>query len=109
MKMDQVLSMVGIAAKAGKVVSGEFATENAVKSRKAYLVMIATDSSDNTKKKNHDMCNFYHVNCYEYGTKDTLGRCIGKEYRSSLTITDANLANVIQSKIKTATGQEQQN
>ena len=32
MKTDSVLRMIGLAAKAGKVVSGEFMTENAVKS-----------------------------------------------------------------------------
>ena len=54
MKPDKVLSMLGIAAKAGKIVSGEFATENAVKSAKAFLVVTAADASENTKKNNSD-------------------------------------------------------
>ena len=36
MKPDRVLSMLGIAAKAGSVVSGEFSTEKAVKEGRAY-------------------------------------------------------------------------
>ena len=38
---DRVLSMLGIAAKAGKIASGEFSAETAVKSGKAYLVITA--------------------------------------------------------------------
>ena len=37
MKTDKVLSMIGIAAKAGKVASGEYQTEHEIKSHKAYL------------------------------------------------------------------------
>ena len=46
LKPDRVLSMLGIAAKAGSVASGEFSTEKAVKEGKAYLVIVAEDASD---------------------------------------------------------------
>ena len=39
MKQDRVLSMIGLAQKAGKVASGEFATEKAVKTKKASVVV----------------------------------------------------------------------
>ena len=42
--------MLGIAAKSGSVVSGEFSTEKAVKEGRAYLVIVAGDASENTKK-----------------------------------------------------------
>ena len=58
MKTDSVLRMIGLAAKAGKVVSGEFMTENAVKSKEAYLVIIAQDVSNNTRKKFGNMCSY---------------------------------------------------
>ena len=32
--------MIGLAMKAGKVASGEFSTEKAVKERKAYMVIV---------------------------------------------------------------------
>lgn len=100
MKPDRVLSMLGIAAKAGKVVSGEFATENAVKAAKAFLVITAADASENTAKKFRDMTNFYHVPLVVYGTKETLGGCIGKDYRSSLAVTDEKLAKAVQEKME---------
>ena len=99
-KPDRVLSMLGIAAKAGKVVSGEFATENAVKAGKAFLVVTAADASDNTSKKFRDMTDFYRVPLVVYGTKETLGGCIGKDYRSSLAVTDEKLAEAVQQKMK---------
>mgnify|MGYP003159761849 CR=1 FL=1 len=62
MKPDRVLSMLGIAAKAGSVASGEFSTEKAVKEGRAYLVIVAQDASDNTKKMFRNMTDFYQVN-----------------------------------------------
>lgn len=100
---DRVLSMLGIAAKAGKIVSGEFATENAVKSATAYLVVIAADASANTRKKFCDMTSFYEVPIIEYGTKETLGGCIGKDYRSSLAVTDEKLARAVEKKLQILT------
>ncbi len=50
MKPDKVLSMLGIAAKAGSVASGEFSTEKAVKEGRAWLVIVASDASENTQK-----------------------------------------------------------
>ena len=92
--------MLGIAAKAGKIASGEFATENAVKSGKAFLVVTASDASENTAKKFRDMTDFYHVPLIVYGTKDSLGGCIGKDYRSSLAVTDEKLAEAVENKMK---------
>ena len=46
--MDRVLSMLGIAAKSGNVVSGEFSTEKAVKSGNAFLVIVSDEASENT-------------------------------------------------------------
>jgi ribosomal protein L7Ae-like RNA K-turn-binding protein len=85
--------MLGLAMKAGKVVSGEFATDKSVKTGKAWLVIVSEDASDNTKKMFSNMCEFYEVPRYFYGTKEELGHSIGKAMRSSLAITDENFAN----------------
>ena len=50
MNRNKVLGLLGLAEKAGKVRSGEFSTEKAVKSGKAGLVIVSEESSDNTKK-----------------------------------------------------------
>lgn len=100
---DRVLSMLGIAAKAGKVASGEYQTEHAVKSHKAFLVIIAEDASENTKKMFQNMCRFQKVEFIVYGSREALGHSIGKEYRSSLAVTDAGLAEAVRKKFALTT------
>lgn len=50
MGQNRILSLIGIATKAGKTASGEFCTEKEVKSGRAALVIVAGDASANTKK-----------------------------------------------------------
>lgn len=95
LKQNKALSLVSLATKAGKTVSGEFATEKAVKDFSAELVLVAADASDNTKKKFKNMCDFYEVPIYFYGDKDTLGHAMGKEFRASLAVTDEGFAKGI--------------
>lgn len=92
--------MLGIAAKSGNVVSGEFSTEKAVKTGSAFLVIVSEEASDNTNKMFTNMTDFYEVPMYVFGTKEELGRCIGREFRASLAITDENLANAVEAKLK---------
>ena len=95
MKPNKVLSLLGLSARAGKIASGEFAVETAVKSGKAALVIVAEDASSNTKKLFHDKCSFYEVSVFDYGTKEMLGHAIGKELRASVAVLDVGLANAI--------------
>ncbi|MDO4170718.1 MAG: ribosomal L7Ae/L30e/S12e/Gadd45 family protein [Lachnospiraceae bacterium] len=94
-----IFSFLGLAAKAGRIASGEFATERSIKTGHSYLVMIAEDASDNTKKMFDNMCHYYQVPLTFIGTKDELGHCIGKQYRSSLSIEDEGFANAIMKKL----------
>lgn len=96
------LSLLGLAAKAGKVTSGEFGVESAVKAGKAFLVLAAQDASDNTRKKFEDMCRYYEVPFYTIGTKEELGSAIGKDYRASLAVTDENFAVATIKKLENA-------
>ena len=88
--------------KAGKVVSGEFSTEKSVKSGQAQLVIVSGDASDNTKKMFSNMCEFYKVPRCFCGTKEELGRAVGKAMRASLAVTDENFAKAISEKLKQA-------
>ncbi len=95
MGRSKVLSLIGLATKAGKTASGEFCTEREGKSGGAALVIIADDASDNTKKKFRNMCDFYHVPICFYKDKDTLGHAMGKQFRASLAILDQGFAKGI--------------
>ena len=89
------LNMLGIATKAGKVVSGEFSTEKAIKEGRACLVIVASDASDNTKKLFTDKCSFYEVPVVICSNKEELGHAIGKKMRASLAVTEEGLAGAI--------------
>ena len=89
---DSVLSMLSIAAKSGNVVSGEFSTEKSVKTGKGFLVLVAADASENTRKKFSNMCEFYEVPIYFIANKEELGKFCGKEFRASLAVQDENFA-----------------
>ena len=95
MSISKELSLLGLAAKAGRVVSGEFATEKAVKAGKARLVLVAGDASDNSKKKFSDMCTYYKVPYFEFGSKEELGHILGKQMRASLAVIDENFSNAL--------------
>ncbi len=95
MQSNKVLGLLGIAARGRNVVSGEFATEAAVKDGSAMLVLVAEDASDNTKKLFRNKCTFYEVPYRYFGTKEELGHAIGKEQRSSLALLDEGLAKTV--------------
>ncbi len=92
---NKALSMIGIATKAGKTVTGEFSTEKAVKEGAAYAVIVAGDASNNTKKKFKNMCDYYQVTIREFADKNLLGNACGKEFRASVAIKDEGLANAV--------------
>lgn len=101
MSQNKILSLIGLATKAGKTASGEFCTEKEIKSGRAALVIVAGDASDNTKKKFQNMCDFYEVPIYFYKDKDTLGHAMGKEFRASLAVLDEGFAKGIRKHMDT--------
>ena len=91
----KVLGTLGLAMKAGNVVSGEFMTEKAIRDGSAKLVIVAANASENTKKKFRNSCHFYRVPYAQWGDKDMLGKAIGKQFRASLAVTDKGFAKSI--------------
>ncbi|MBR6228206.1 MAG: ribosomal L7Ae/L30e/S12e/Gadd45 family protein [Eubacterium sp.] len=85
--------------RAGKLVSGEFMTEQAIRDGKAELVIIAMDASEGTKKKFTDSCRYYRVPILYVYDKETLGQSIGKRERASIAILDRGFAGSIRKRI----------
>ncbi len=102
----KVLNLMGLATKAGKIASGEFSTEKAVKGKKARLVIVAEEASDNTKKMFTNMCTYYNVPLCIFGGKEELGRAIGKEMRASLAVLDEGFAKEMGKQMKLIGGSE---
>lgn len=96
---DNVYTFIGLAMKAGKLVSGEQNCEKTIKCGKALLVIVSEDASTNTEKKFKDACLYRRIPFYRFGEKERLGKSLGKGFRSVIAITDKGfsrkLANLI--------------
>ena len=88
----RAIGLLGIAKKAGLLMSGEFSTEKAIKSGVAELVIVAGDASANTKKHFSDMCAYRNLPYVEFAMKTQLGSALGKEVRASMALTDEKIA-----------------
>ena len=95
MRMNKIYSLLGLAVRSRNLVSGEYAVEKAVKSGSAELVIVSGDASGNTVKLFENMCRFYEVPMFRYGTKEELGHAMGKEVRASLAVTEEGFAKSI--------------
>ncbi|MFB4158742.1 YlxQ family RNA-binding protein [Geomicrobium sp. JSM 1781026] len=87
---------LGLAMRAGKVVSGEETVLKTVRDQRAKLVLISSDASSNTNKMFHAKCHSYNVPIQTAGTREHLGRAIGKHERVVLGITDEGFAKKLQ-------------
>lgn len=91
----KALSSLGMAMRAGKVISGDEIVLKAVRQGKAKLVIVAGDASDNTKKKFQDKCGTYNVKMVELFDRITLGESIGKSERVIIAVTEAGFSKII--------------
>lgn len=98
--MDKIYSLLGLCQRAGKLVSGEFGCESAIKNNKAKLLLLAEDASENTKKKFQNSAAYYHIPICILGSKERIGSALGKESRAILAITEEGFANSILKKMK---------
>ena len=84
--MNKFFSLLGLCKRAGKLVAGEVAAEQAVRKKQAFLLILAQDASKNTKKKFTNSAVYYELPLAEIGTKEELGRAIGAEMRSIIAL-----------------------
>ena len=97
--MNKAVGLIGLAKKAGRVVTGESGVKDAVRFNKACLVIIAGDASANTTKSITDSCKYYGVSYYIMATKDILGHAVGNSYNAAICITDVGFAKGIAKEI----------
>ncbi len=95
MTENRIYQMIALCQKARKLVAGEFAAKQAVIQKQALMVIVASDASNNTKKLFKDKCVYRTIPCVEWGTKDQLGKILGKEMRAVIAIVDEGFAKRI--------------
>jgi ribosomal protein L7Ae-like RNA K-turn-binding protein len=93
--LDKAKSYLGLAMRAGKLVTGDEGVLAAIRSGQAVMVWIAEDASANAKKKYQDKCHSYHVPLMERLNRQELGACIGKPERVVVAVTDKGFAEMI--------------
>ena len=95
MNKQKISRLIGLAMRSRNLVYGESNCLNAIKSEKAKLVFIASDSSENTRKKLEDKSNFRNIKTSSIFDRYELGKIIGKEFSVCVAITDKNFSNGI--------------
>ena len=94
--MDKTYSMLGIGRKAGYIKIGETPCIEAIKKNKCHLLIIASDASDNTKKRFNNLSKRYYIKNVVFGEKTKLGKAIGKELISSIAVINEEFSKAIQ-------------
>ena len=93
--MHKIYSMLGIAKKGGNVSIGFDSTKISIENNKSFLVIIALDASEKTKKNIKFICDKYDCEYIEFGEKEILGKSLGKRVVSVLSISDKNIASYL--------------
>ncbi|MCL0052448.1 ribosomal L7Ae/L30e/S12e/Gadd45 family protein [Peptococcaceae bacterium] len=94
-KIMGLLGLLGLAQKAGKVVSGDYLVKSAIKNKKAKLVVVASDTSYRTKKEYFYLAKLYNIPIIEASCKVELGLTVGKSFRAAVAVVDDNFARAI--------------
>ena len=85
------LGVIGLAARARGVAIGTNQVLEAIRGRKAKLVIVASDVSDNTRKNLSDKASFYSARTeFPDITTEELGRAVGHSNTAAIAFTDAN-------------------
>lgn len=85
-------AMLGFAQAAGKVVSGDFAVTRQLRMGNVHLVIIATDGGRRVERRFGHLCDEQGVPWRRWGTKEQLGRLLGKSARSVVAVLDPAFA-----------------
>lgn len=91
MNKQQALNLLGLAKRAGRLVTGEGFVLDAIRDQSAKLVLVASDASANTRKKFSDKRDFYAVPISFALSAEELTDAIGSQ-RSLIAVQDNGFA-----------------
>lgn len=96
MNKGKFLNLLGLAQRAGKLVSGEDLCLKELRSGTCHLMIIASDASNRTKDRFDKKSYFYKVKVIDDFTTNELSNAIGKENRKTIAIIDPGFAKSLQ-------------
>ena len=88
-------SILSLASRAKKVVSGEESVEKSLQSGACELIIISIEASANTKKKFVNKCRFYGKDALVCGTIEDISAVVGKRSRVVVSVNDAGFAKLL--------------
>ena len=83
---NKIYMFLGLARKANAVIIGEESCLKAIRKKKVSFILIAQDTSDNTKDKIISSCNYHKVDYRMFGEKELIGKFIGKNITAIIGI-----------------------
>ena len=89
--MDRVLNMLGLCARAGKLITGEKACVQAIRTGGAFAAVLDGAAAQNAVKAVTQACESHGVPLLRTG-EFALGDAIGKPSRMAAAVTDARMA-----------------
>ena len=89
--VEKLCNLIGLAQRAGCLVSGEEQVIKAIQTQKAQLVFLASDAKSNLTKKITDKGKYYQIEVSTVLTTLQLSASVGKA-RKVLAITDAGFS-----------------
>ena len=92
MENKKIYGLLGLARRAGKLSFGTESSIETIEKKKAKLVIVATDSSDRTKKNFKELCEKYNIPIRIIGTIDDLSKSIGQINKAVFVIKEENFA-----------------
>ena len=93
---NNILGLIGLAMKAGKISFGADSVEEDCKKGKIHLLIIAQDASERTQKKFQEITEQYQIPLFTIGTIEEISNAIGKDNKSVVSIKDSNIAKEIE-------------
>ena len=91
-KEQRITNLLSMAQRAGRIVSGAFAVEQAVKKKQAVLLLLASDAAEESKKNFIALADKFVIPYAYCLDRETLGGCLGKDFRAVAALTDDGFA-----------------
>ena len=98
--MERILSLLGLAHKAGRVEIGEEAVGSAARAKKARIILVAGDAAASSVRRAMGFANTGSCLCLVIpATKEQLGRALGRTSCAMAAVTDIGFAEAVAKKL----------
>ncbi len=98
--MDRILSLLGFAKKAGKLVAGSNAVLRTILSLEAELVIVNEDAGNSVKEKFKRLCDENGIKFYILGREEDFERATGEKNKVIYSVCEVGFSNKLEQLIE---------